>query len=45
MRKKNKPPRWQEGRLEYDVVLPADKTVSGEEETVRFAFNWKVVAT
>ena len=39
------PPKWQEGRHEFDVVLPADKTKSGREETVRVGFSWKVEAT
>ena len=45
MGKKKAPPSWQEGRHEFDVVIPADKAESGEEETVRLGFSWKVVAT
>ena len=44
MGRKKAPPRWQEGRHEFDVVIPADKTKSGKEETVRLGFGWKVVA-
>jgi len=44
MGRKKAPPRWQEGRLEFEVVLPADKTKSGKEETARIGFSWKVMA-
>lgn len=40
-----KTPDSQEGRHEFDVTLPADRTKSGEEETVRIGFRWKVSAT
>ncbi len=36
---------WKEGRHEFDVVLPVDKTKSGREETVRVGFSWEVVAS
>ena len=45
MGKRKRPPHWQEGRREIEVVLPADKTKSGKQEIVRLAFNWKVSAT
>ena len=44
MEKRKKPPRWQEGRREFDVVIPADRSKSGEEETVRVGYSWKVIA-
>ena len=44
MGEKAVPPEWQEGRHEFDVVIPADKTKSGREETVRLGFSWKVMA-
>ena len=40
MGKKKAPPEWQEGRHEFDAVLPADKTKSGEDETVRVGLSW-----
>ena len=45
MGKKKPPPRWQEGRLELEVVLPADKTKGGQQESARLGFSWKVSAT
>ena len=44
MGRKKAAPEWQEGRHEFEVVLPADKTRSGRQETVRVGFNWKVMA-
>ena len=44
MGRKKAPPEWQEGRDEFEVVLPADKTKSGKEEAVRVGFNWKAIA-
>ncbi|MDE0097667.1 MAG: hypothetical protein OXS40_15075 [Gammaproteobacteria bacterium] len=42
MSRKKSPPHWQEGRHEFEVTLPADKTKSGKEETVQLALRWKV---
>lgn len=43
MAKRTKPPKWQEGSLETEITLPADKTKSGNEETVPLRLRWKVV--
>ena len=45
MPEKKKPPRWQKGHRQFEVVLPADKTLSGKEETVKLGFSWQVRAT
>ncbi len=45
MSRKKARPHWQEGRHQFDVVLPAHRTESGEEETVRISFRWNVTAT
>ncbi len=41
----DKPPEPQDGSHEFDVVLPAHRTESGQEETVRVGYSWKVSAT
>lgn len=45
MGRRNKPPGWQEGSHQFEVVLPADKSKSGKEETVCVGFSRIVVAT
>ncbi len=46
MGKENRPPRWQEGSREFEIVLPADDDgESGKPESVRFKFKWKVFGT
>lgn len=45
MPEKKKPPRWQKGHRQVEVVLPADKTASGKEETVKLGISWQVRAT
>lgn len=42
--KRKKPPRWQEGSHHFEVNLPADKTKSGKEETVRVGLKWELMA-
>ena len=43
MGRKKAPPDWQEGRHEFDVVLPANRTKSGREETVLRARGYAVL--
>ncbi len=45
MSRKKAAPHWQKGRHQFDVVLPAHRTESEEEETVRIGFRWNVTAT
>ena len=44
MGRKKAPPRWQEGRRGIEVVLPADKTGSGQVEAVRVRLHglWRL---
>jgi hypothetical protein len=34
------PPRWQKGQCEADFVVPARRTRSGKDETVRIGVRW-----
>ena len=43
--RRNMQPRRQEGSHQFEIVLPADKSKSGKEETVYVGFSRKVVAT
>lgn len=45
MAKRETPPKWQKGRHEFEVTLPAERTKSGKEEKVKLAFQWEVRAT
>lgn len=45
MPEKKKLPRWQKGHRKFEVVLPADKTSSGKEETIKLGISWQVRAT
>lgn len=36
------PPKWQKGRHEVEVTLPANATKSGKAEKVTIGFTWKV---
>ena len=45
MGKGNRPPKWQEGSHEFEMILPVDDSESGKPETVRFGLSWKVLST
>ena len=45
MAKSRKPPKWQKGRREFELTLPAPMPESGKDEKVRLGFRWEVQTT